>query len=54
MGKPLCSAQILLRMAATPMLHVPVINLAGALTMVASFVFPVLAMYVHNGLHWRV
>jgi hypothetical protein len=47
-------AQVLLGMAVMPMLYVPVINFAGALTMIAPFAFPVLAMYVYNGPHWRV
>lgn len=49
-----CLAQVLLGMAVMPMLYVPVINSAGAVALIASFALPVLAMYLHNGTHWRV
>lgn len=49
-----CFAQVLLGMAVMPMLYVPFINLEGAVAMVASFAIPLFAMYLHNGVHWRV
>jgi len=49
----LCLAQVLLGMAVMPMLYVPALNPAGAAALLASFALPVLAMYFHNGTHWR-
>jgi 4-hydroxybenzoate polyprenyltransferase len=48
-----CLAGVLLGMAAMPMLYVPVMNPEGAMAMGAAFALPVLAMYLHNGRHWR-